>query len=140
MFDERYIRAGWEDTDFFLQMSQKYGGKFAIANTIRVTHLNEEKNCGGLQNRHNEELFFSKWAPEQCEMLRSTGNQTSRSERKIEPNDTVEPDLNALYRAVLLNPTDMGVFQPFIHESYRSRRFELLEDFVSQDFCRPIRA
>lgn len=66
-FDERYIRAGWEDTDYFMQLRQKYGGKLAIANTIRVTHLNEEKNGGGVENQHNRDLWFAKWAPEECE-------------------------------------------------------------------------
>jgi len=66
-FDERYIRAGWEDTDYFMQLRQKYGGKLAIANSIRVTHLNEEKNGGGVENQQNRDLWFAKWAPEECD-------------------------------------------------------------------------
>lgn len=60
-FDERYIRAGWEDTDFFMQLKEKVGGKFIIVNQVRVVHLNEEKNCGGTQNTYNEQLFNKKW-------------------------------------------------------------------------------
>jgi MoaA/NifB/PqqE/SkfB family radical SAM enzyme len=60
-FDERYIRAGWEDTDFFLQLKEKYGGKLVIANDVKVVHLNEEKNQGGTQNVENMRLFYSKW-------------------------------------------------------------------------------
>ena len=131
MFDERYIRGGWEDTDFFMQMRQKFGGRFAIENTIRVTHLNEEVNSGGLQNRYNEELFLSKWKPEEYECLLRTGVLDKGPDRKIEPEDAAHPDLNALYRAVLRNPADMDAFQPFIRESYRSRRFELLEDCLT---------
>ena len=131
-FDERYIRAGWEDTDFFLQMRKKLGGKFAIANTIRVTHLNEEKNSGGLQNRHNEELFFSKWTPEDYECLRSAPKPHGEPDPKIEPIDTEGPPLESLYQAVLLNLTDVAVFQAFIQESYRSRRFDLLEDCLTR--------
>ncbi|MBW1923793.1 MAG: radical SAM protein [Deltaproteobacteria bacterium] len=60
-FDERFIRAGWEDTDFFTQMEDRGGGVFAVANTVRVVHKNEEKNRGGAGNRHNQALFYSKW-------------------------------------------------------------------------------
>jgi len=38
-FDERFIRAGWEDTDFFRQLVQVEGGQLAIANTVKVVHL-----------------------------------------------------------------------------------------------------
>jgi MoaA/NifB/PqqE/SkfB family radical SAM enzyme len=132
MFDERYIRAGWEDTDFFLQMRKKFGGKFAIENTIRVIHLNEEKNCGGLQNSHNEGLFFSKWAPEDYESLGSARKQSGEPDRKIEAKGPAKPELQDLYQAVLLNPTDMDAFDAFIQESYRSRRFQLLEDCLAK--------
>jgi len=63
-FDERYIRAGWEDTDFFMQMKQNLRGKFAIDNRVKVVHLNEEKLGGGVGNRENMELFFKKWGKE----------------------------------------------------------------------------
>jgi MoaA/NifB/PqqE/SkfB family radical SAM enzyme len=61
LFDERYVRAGWEDTDFFMQMKQRLSGGFAIANQVRVVHLNEEKNNGGAQNQQNQQLFMKKW-------------------------------------------------------------------------------
>lgn len=60
-FDEGYITAGWEDTDFFMQMMQRFRGGFAIANTVKVVHLNEEKNNGGAQNLHNQQRFMRKW-------------------------------------------------------------------------------
>jgi glycosyltransferase involved in cell wall biosynthesis len=59
--DERYVRAGWEDTDFFLQMKEKHGGRIVIANDVRVVHLNEEKNEGGAGNVENQKLFHDKW-------------------------------------------------------------------------------
>lgn len=61
LFDEGYVRAGWEDTDFFMQMKQRLSGGFAIANQVRVVHLNEEKNNGGAQNQQNQQLFMKKW-------------------------------------------------------------------------------
>lgn len=60
-FDERFIRAGWEDTDFFWQLKEKYGNTFAITNTVRVVHLNEEKESGGAGNIFNQHIFFEKW-------------------------------------------------------------------------------
>ncbi len=60
-FDERYIRAGWEDTDFFMQMKYAYKGQIVICNDVKVVHLNEEKNVGGTQNIHNQMLFQEKW-------------------------------------------------------------------------------
>jgi len=60
-FDERFVRAGWEDTDFFMQMKRDFSGDFAISNEIRVVHLNEEKNNGGVHNEHNSRLFLEKW-------------------------------------------------------------------------------
>ncbi|MDZ7373237.1 MAG: radical SAM protein [candidate division KSB1 bacterium] len=60
-FDERYIRAGWEDTDFFLQLRKARPGVFVIANTVQVVHLNEEKNDGGAANEYNRRLFLAKW-------------------------------------------------------------------------------
>ncbi|MFH1148541.1 MAG: radical SAM protein [Pseudomonadota bacterium] len=65
-FDERYVRAGWEDTDFFMQMKAEYGGRLAILNGVQVVHLNEEKNVGGVGNDYNRRLFQQKWEPEQA--------------------------------------------------------------------------
>jgi hypothetical protein len=62
-FDERYVRAGYEDTDYFLQLRQAHPGLLAISNLIRAVHLNEEKNGGGAGNEQNRRLFASKWAP-----------------------------------------------------------------------------
>ncbi len=60
-FDERYISAGWEDTDFFVELSIMNKGRYAINNLVQVVHLNEEKNDGGAGNRHNHNLFQEKW-------------------------------------------------------------------------------
>ncbi len=62
-FDEKYIRAGWEDTDFFKQLKQKHGKGFAIANTIQVVHLNKEREGGGAGNQHNRQAYMEKWHP-----------------------------------------------------------------------------
>ncbi|MGC8719450.1 MAG: hypothetical protein ACP5TY_05520, partial [Thermodesulforhabdaceae bacterium] len=60
-FDPRFIRAGWEDTDFFTGLMFRYGGTFAIANIVKVVHLNEEKNHGGAGNLYNKNLYVNKW-------------------------------------------------------------------------------
>ncbi len=60
-FDPRFIRAGWEDTDFFMELATRYGGKFAIDNRVKVVHLNEEKNDGGAGNLYNRRIFMEKW-------------------------------------------------------------------------------
>ena len=134
LFDERYIRAGWEDTDFFLQARQKYGGRLAIANTIRVVHLNEEKNGGGVENEHNRELFYSKWKfvePDEFATgrINPTGLPwTSGGTAAAGP----PPGLRALYESVMHDPTDMGAFKSFIQQSYSSRYFQLLESCLKE--------
>jgi MoaA/NifB/PqqE/SkfB family radical SAM enzyme len=132
-FDARYIRAGWEDTDFFMHAIHKYGDRFAIANTIRVQHLNEEKNGGGVENEHNRELFYSKWNFAEPDGL-DQQNQYDRS--SPDSCGTVAlnppPGLRALYESVMLDPTDMDVFRSFIHESYKSRCFHLIESCLEE--------
>ncbi len=39
----------------------RYGGTFAIANIVKVVHLNEEKNHGGAGNLYNKNLYVNKW-------------------------------------------------------------------------------
>ncbi len=110
LFDEGYIGAGFEDTDYFRQLLQKHGGRLAIANTVRVTHLNEEKNGGGYYNEHNRNLYFSKWAGEEI------------------PSDALPAiDLETLYGSVLLDPKNPDIMTEFVRECYRSRQFKLLE-------------
>ncbi|MHC1728115.1 MAG: radical SAM protein [Syntrophobacteraceae bacterium] len=121
LFDERYIQAGWEDTDFFMQLRQKYGGLIAIANTIRVIHLNEEKNCGGAHNAYNRQLFFSKW-----------DDNEAREQSSAEEIETPLSHLQMLCEAAKRDPKDMGAFTAFVHESYRCRRFDLLELWVKE--------
>ena len=52
-FNEKMIRAGWEDTLFFTQLK----GKKFIDNTIQVIHSNLERESGGADNNYNKEVF-----------------------------------------------------------------------------------
>ncbi|MGA2733871.1 MAG: radical SAM protein [Syntrophobacteraceae bacterium] len=131
-FDERYIRAGWEDTDFFMQALRKYGGRFAIANTIRVLHLNEEKNGGGVENEHNRRLFLSKWDFVEADGL---DGQSQCDGPPPSSSGTVlncRLSLSALYEAVMADLTDMEAFKSFIQRSYGSRCFHLLESCLKE--------
>ena len=121
-FDERYIRAGWEDTDFFMQLSRKYSGKPAIANTVRVVHLNEEKNGGGVANDFNRDLFLSKWFPEEY-----AEEQRKKATPQSAENESAMAELQALYHAVLRNRNDIAGLKALINASYGLRRFDLLE-------------
>ncbi len=129
-FDERYVRAGWEDTDFFLQAHHKFGEGFAIANTVRVVHLNEEKNNGGATNDENRELFYSKWKFAGPSQEKSNG-EPANSGRSAASSDPA-PGLGALYESVMRDPTEMGAFKSFIRESYSSRCFEPLESCLKE--------
>lgn len=53
-FDENYIGSGFEDTDFCKQL----GGKFFVANKVKVTHRNENKNP---HKKQNKKYFKEKW-------------------------------------------------------------------------------
>ncbi len=53
-FDENYKGSGYDDTDFCKQL----GGKFFVANKIRVVHRNEGKNQFKKQNKS---YFRDKW-------------------------------------------------------------------------------
>ncbi len=128
-FDERYIRAGWEDTDFFLQAHTKYGSRLAIANTIRVVHLNEEKNGGGVENEHNRELFYSKWKfAEPDSQDQSNGPSATSGGTASDP----PPGLLELHESVMQDPTNIGAFKSFIQQSYSSRHFQLLESCLKE--------
>ena len=132
-FDERYISGGYEDTDFFLQARHKYGSRLAIANTIRVVHLNEEKNGGGVENEHNRELFYSKWKFAEPD---EPDRQDQSNGSSATPGGTAAtgppPGLRALYETVMRDPTDMGAFKSFIRQSYSSRYFQLLESCLKE--------
>jgi|YelNatPaOPRAMG01_1025707.scaffolds.fasta_scaffold00115_58 MoaA/NifB/PqqE/SkfB family radical SAM enzyme len=82
-FDERYIRAGWEDTDFFMQLRRARPGIFVIANTVQVVHLNEEKNQGGASNEYNRRLFLAKWYGHVSRA--EVAGERPRCEEKLEP-------------------------------------------------------
>ncbi len=131
-FDERYIRAGWEDTDFFMQALGRYGRRFAIANTVRVVHLNEEKNGGGVENEHNRRLFESKWDFVEADGLdgQSQCDQPSASSSGAVFNCRLS--LSALYETVMADPTNMDAFRAFIQRSYSSRWFQLLESCLKE--------
>ena len=74
-FDERFIRAGWEDTDFFRQLRGKHDNPLAIANSVKVVHLNEEKERGGAGNVYNQHLFFEKWREPPPNMAAMSGGK-----------------------------------------------------------------
>jgi len=53
-FDENYVGSGYEDTDFCKQL----GGKFFVANKVKIVHKNEHKNSFDAQNG---KYFRGKW-------------------------------------------------------------------------------
>lgn len=53
-FDENYIGSGYEDTDFCKQL----GGKFYVANKVRIIHRQEHKNPFDVRNGR---YFWEKW-------------------------------------------------------------------------------
>jgi len=61
-FDENYIGAGFEDTDFCRQLNLKYpGGKFLIHNEVKLLHKNEMKNQLSGQLVRNQHYYMHKW-------------------------------------------------------------------------------
>ena len=82
-FDERFIRAGWEDTDFFMQLLQKENGFLVIANDVKVVHLNEEKHDGGAKNVYNRELFLKKWHQKNVQKATEPLSGFSKEEPKV---------------------------------------------------------
>lgn len=60
-FDESYKGSGFEDTDFIMQLNEKYpGGKIYINNHCRLNHRNEMKQQS-MYYAYNSERFRSKW-------------------------------------------------------------------------------
>jgi len=53
-FDENYIGGGYEDTDFCRQL----GGKFFVANVVKLVHKNE---CKNQFRQKNKRYFMEKW-------------------------------------------------------------------------------
>jgi glycosyltransferase involved in cell wall biosynthesis len=61
-FDENYIGAGFEDTDFCKQLNLKYlQGKFVIHNEVKLIHKNEMKNQLNGQLMRNKYYYMNKW-------------------------------------------------------------------------------
>ena len=58
-YDENYLWWGREDTDFCKQL----GGKFFVANKIKIVHRNEHKNPYGSKEQETENFayFIKKW-------------------------------------------------------------------------------
>lgn len=56
-FDEGFIEGGFEDTDFF----RRLGGKYFVANTVRVTHRQEGRYTS---IPHNRAYYNKKWRKE----------------------------------------------------------------------------
>ena len=64
-FDESFIGSGYEDDDFCRQLSLKYpSGRFIINNTVKLIHLNEQKNQGGEFWKRNKAYYLSEWTDE----------------------------------------------------------------------------
>ena len=65
-FDEEYLGATYEDSDFCMQMREKYPEKMIVfANDCEVIHTEEKKGRGVKSNeywRHNHEYFARKWS------------------------------------------------------------------------------
>lgn len=68
-FDNRYVGSGFEDTDFCMQMNNKFPGcKFIVNNECRLVHRNEMKNQKETFY-HNRNYFAKKWnRPDVLEM------------------------------------------------------------------------
>lgn len=61
-FDENYIGAGFEDTDFCQQLNIKYpNGRFLIHNDVPLIHRNEMKNQRDGQLSRNQLYYQQKW-------------------------------------------------------------------------------
>lgn len=156
-FDERYIRAGWEDTDFFMQMKSSLFGYIVICNDIKVVHLNEEKNTGGTQNLYNERLFKEKWSKKKTVKETLEGLIAKRDFKKAinllntelskTPNDAellsllgnimfelneIEDAMECYYSAALLKPDDASILANLIETSKNIEKYDLLEKFLKK--------
>ena len=61
-FDERYVGSGFEDVDFCNQLAQaRPDGAFLVCHAARAVHRNEAKEQRGLNWKHNEALYKTKW-------------------------------------------------------------------------------
>lgn len=61
-FDEAYEGAGFEDSDFCMQLNQKYqNAVFLINNNVKLIHANEMKNQLNGQLQINQQYFNRKW-------------------------------------------------------------------------------
>jgi len=61
-FDENFVGSGYEDDDFCAQLARKFpGGRVVIDNRVRLVHINEQKNQGGINASKNKAYFDSKW-------------------------------------------------------------------------------
>jgi hypothetical protein len=61
-FDEEYVKAVWEDTDFCMQYKKEYSGKDIILNNnCQLIHRNEMKNRDAQSFKQNRDYFSRKW-------------------------------------------------------------------------------
>ena len=61
-FDENYIKASFEDTDWCKQISQRYPHMYTVINNnCKLIHLNEMKFQVGEAWNHNRSYYISKW-------------------------------------------------------------------------------
>jgi tetratricopeptide (TPR) repeat protein len=158
LFDERYLRAGWEDTDFFTQLHEKLGGQIAIANLVPVVHRNDEKNNGGAGNQENRRLYLSKWRgrleaarpEESVQALLARGDFASAIpllERQVAGGKVDGELLNNLgyacwqlgergravdffMQAAFLDPTNQDSLSNFFAASYETKQFDRLEQYL----------
>jgi glycosyltransferase involved in cell wall biosynthesis len=58
-FDEGFIGSGYEDTDWFNRVNEKFpGGRVMINNDCKLIHHNVQKNQGGKYFEHNKEYYM----------------------------------------------------------------------------------
>ena len=154
-FDERYIRAGWEDTDFFMQMKHALKGQIVICNDVKVVHLNEEKNTGGTQNTYNQMLFQEKWfkkktSIEEIGELINKGqlekaisllkNELEKDQKNPElinllgiiymKMDRVDDAIECFYASAKMNPQNVDYLKNLIESSQLKGKYEYLVAYL----------
>jgi len=61
-FDEAYLGAGFEDTDYCMQLNEKYPeGRYLIRNDVKMIHRNEMKGQQDWRFMNNRTRYMRKW-------------------------------------------------------------------------------
>lgn len=154
-FDERYIRAGWEDTDFFMQMKHALRGQIVICNDVKVVHLNEEKNIGGTQNIFNQKLFEEKWFKKKTSIdsINDLINKGQLGEAILLLKNALEKDQNnpelinllgilytrmdrlddaieCFYTSAVMQPENVDYLKNLIESSKSEEKYDYLEKYL----------